>query len=96
MVTTDEHQVYCKGVNPMCTLKLQSNGPLYSSMMTGILATDGWAVTFGKCEEKPERAAAPPSPLLTLPNVTGHPSTTSVPTSHHSMWQYNYLRTLKG
>ena len=64
--------------------------------MTGILATDGWAVTFGKCEEKPERAAAPPSPLLTLPNVTGHPSTTSVPTSHHSMWQYNYLRTLKG
>ena len=27
----------------------------------------------------PERAAAPPSPLLAVPNVTAHPSTTSVP-----------------
>ena len=31
-------------------------------------------------EEGPGRAAAPPSPLLTVPNVTAHPSTASVPT----------------
>jgi len=32
-------------------------------------------------EEGPGRAAAPPSPLLAVPNVTAHPSTASVPTS---------------
>ena len=30
-------------------------------------------------EERPGRAAAPPSPLLAVPNVTAHPSTSSVP-----------------
>jgi len=30
-------------------------------------------------EEEPGRAAAPPSPLLAVPNVTAHPSTASVP-----------------
>jgi len=30
-------------------------------------------------EEKPGRAAAPPSPLLTVQNVTAHPSMASVP-----------------
>jgi len=30
-------------------------------------------------EEGPGRAGAPPSPLLTVPNVTAHPSTASVP-----------------
>jgi len=30
-------------------------------------------------EEGPGRAATPPSPLLTVPNVTAHPSMTSVP-----------------
>ena len=30
-------------------------------------------------EEGPERAAAPPSLLLAVPNVTAHPSTVSVP-----------------
>ena len=48
-------------------------------------------------EEGPWRDAAPPSPLLAVPNVAAHvPSTASVPTSHYSMWQYNYLRTIKG
>ena len=28
------------------TLKPQSNGPLYSNMVTGTLAVDGWAVTL--------------------------------------------------
>jgi len=27
-------------------MKLQSNGPLYSNMVIGTLAVDGWAVTF--------------------------------------------------
>jgi len=36
-------------------------------------------------------AAAPPSPLLDVPNVTAHPSTASVPTSYYSMWHYNCL-----
>ena len=33
----------------MPTLKPQSNGPLYSNTVTvtGTLAVDGWAVTFG-------------------------------------------------
>ena len=30
-------------------------------------------------KEGPGRAAAPPSPLLAVPNVTAHPSTASVP-----------------
>jgi len=30
------------------TLKLHSNGPLYSNTVIGTLAVDGWAVTFGK------------------------------------------------
>jgi len=30
-------------------------------------------------EERPGRAAAPPSSLLTVPNVTAHPSTATVP-----------------
>ena len=29
------------------TLKLQSNEPLYSNVVIGTLAVDGWAVTFG-------------------------------------------------
>jgi len=31
----------------MGTLKLHSNGPLYSNTVIGTLAIDGWAVTFG-------------------------------------------------
>jgi len=31
----------------MGTLKPQSDGPLYSNTVTGTLAVEGWAVTFG-------------------------------------------------
>jgi len=31
----------------MGTIKLHSNGPLYSNTAIGTLAVDGWAVTFG-------------------------------------------------
>ena len=35
-------------VNPLTDiLKMQSNGPLYSSAVIGTLAVDEWAVTFG-------------------------------------------------
>jgi len=36
-------------------------------------------------EEETGWAAAPPSPLLAVPNVTAHPPTASVPTSYYSM-----------
>ena len=42
-------------------------------MVIGTLAVDGWAVTFGTVMR------GPPRPLLTVPNVTAHPSTASVP-----------------
>ena len=42
------------------------------------------------------RARAPPSPLLTVPTVTAHPSMPSVPNSYYLMWHYNCLWTLKG
>ena len=40
-------------------------------------------------EEETGRAAAPPSPLLAVPNVTVHPST---PTSYYSLWDYTRIR----
>jgi len=42
-------------------------------------------------KEGPEWAAALPSPLLAVPNLTAHPSTASVPTSYYLMWHYNCL-----
>jgi len=42
-------------------------------------------------EEGPRRAAAPPSPLLVVPNVTAYPLTASVSTSYYSTWQYNCM-----
>jgi len=77
-------------VNPLTsTLKPHSNGPLYNNTVIGTLYI--WY-----SEEGPERAEAPPSPLLAVPNITAHPSTASVPTSYYSMWHYNYLCPLKG
>jgi len=78
----------------MGTLKRQSNGPLYSNTMIGTLAVDGWAAShIWYSEKQPGRAAAPPSPLLAVPNVTAHPSTASVPTSYYWTWHYNCLCT---
>jgi len=42
------------------------------------------------------RARALPRSLLAVPNVTAHPSTTSVPTSYYSVWHCNCLGTLRG
>jgi len=79
----------------MFTLKPHSNGPLYSNTVIGTLAVDGWTVTFGTARMG-LGDLVPPSPLFTVPNITAHPSTISVPTSYHSMWHYNCLCTVKG
>jgi len=69
-------------INPLiATLKLQSNRSSNSNTVTGTLVVDGWAVTFGTARA----GCSPPKPLLTVPNVTAHPSTASVPTSYYSM-----------
>jgi len=48
--------------------------------VTGTLAVDGWAVTFGTARRGLGGAAVRPAgPLLAVPNVTAHPSTASVP-----------------
>jgi len=47
-------------------------------------------------EEGPGQAAALPSPILAVPNVTAHQSMASVPTSYYSMLHNNCLRALKG
>ena len=77
----------------MDALKPQDNGLLYSNTVIGNLVH--WPLMGGLLlsysEEGSGRAAAPPSPLLAVPNVTVHPSTPSVPTSYYSMWNYNYL-----
>jgi len=50
-------------INPlMDASKLHSNGPLYSNTVTGTLAIDGWAVTFGTVRSGPARLRAHPVP----------------------------------
>ena len=68
----------------------QSNGPLYSNTVIGILAIDGWVVTVWYNEE----GTGWGQPLLA--NVTAHSSTASVLTSYYLMWLYNCLWNLKG
>jgi len=51
-------------------------------MVIDTLAIDGWPVTFGTTR-RGGRAAVPPSPLLAVPNVTGHSSTASVRTLYY-------------
>ena len=58
----------------MGTLKPQNSGPLYSNMVIGTLAVDGWAVTFGTTRRGLD-GLAQPDPLFAVPNVTAHPST---------------------
>jgi len=66
----------------MGTLKLQSNGPLYSNTVIGTLAIDGWVITFGTAGMSLGRLGPALSPSrCTKSYVTAHPSTASVPTS---------------
>ena len=65
----------------------QSSGPLYRNPVVGWYTGRWWVCCcIWYSEEGPGRVAAPPSPLLAVPNVTAHPSTASVPTSYYSMW----------
>ena len=95
-------------VNPlMGTLKPLINRPLYSNTVTGTLAVDGWAVTFGTSSRGLRRVAARPGPsslyhgggwAVTFANVTAHRSTASVPvpTSYYVIWPCNCQCPLKG
>jgi len=69
----------------MGTLKLQNNGPLYSNTVLV-----HWPLMGGLLHlvQRGGAYAAPPSPLLAVPNVTAHPSTASGATSYYSMWHY--------
>ena len=83
--------------NPLTgTLKSQSNEPLYSATVISTLVVDWWYVTFGTASWDLGGLRSLPSPLLAVPNVTAHPSSTSVPTSYYLMWHHDYLCTLKG
>ena len=65
--------------NPLiATVKPQSNGPSYSNAEIGTLAVDGWAVTFGTAMRGLGGLRPPPRPIIAVPTVTAHPSTTSV------------------
>jgi len=59
----------------MGTLKLQSNGPLYSKTAIGTLAVDGGAVTFGTARRGLSGLQPRSVPLLVVlvPNVITHP-----------------------
>jgi len=48
-------------------------------MVIGTLVVDGKTCYIWYSEEGPGRAAAPPSPLVSVPNVTAHLSTACVP-----------------
>jgi len=50
----------------MGRLKLQSNGPLYSSTVIGTLAVDEWDVTFGTARRGMGRLR-PPGPAQSAP-----------------------------
>ena len=66
----------------IATLKPQSNGLWYSDWYTA-----RWSVGcyIWYSEEGTGRGPSPLRPLLTVPNITAHPSTASVPTSYYSM-----------
>ena len=53
-------------------LKPQSNGSLYSNAVIGTLAVGGWAVNIWYSEERPGRAAVPPSPSSLYQTKRGH------------------------
>ena len=77
--SASENVVTRSVVNPLIgTLKPQSNGQLYSSNAVDTLAVDGCMGCYIWYSEEPAQAAAPPSPLLAVSNVSVHPSTTSV------------------
>ena len=63
-------------VNPLIpTLKSHGHGPLYSNTVIGTVAVDGYGLLHSVQRGgawPPGGAAAAPSPLLAVPNVTAH------------------------
>jgi len=59
----DVLHLFLHDIDPLiATLKPQSNGPSYSNRVIGVLAVDGWAVTFGTERRGLDGAAACPGP----------------------------------
>jgi len=80
---SDPRHCISKLLNPlMGTLKFQSNGPLYSNTVIGTLG----GLLCLVHEEGPGRAAASPSLLLAVPNITTSVST-SCYSRCYSRWQ---------
>ena len=76
--------------NPLTsTWRLRSNGPMRWLVHWPLIS----ALSHLVQQEGPGHAVAYPvrSSVLTVPNVTAHSSSTSVPTLWYSMWYYNYL-----
>jgi len=68
----------------MGTKKPQTNRP-YTNSVIRTLCIDGWVVTFGTARRGLAGCGPAQSPLCCT-NVTAHPLTASVPTSHYSTW----------
>jgi len=83
----------------MGTLKPHSNGPCITEQCGDCTCTlvRRWVDYYiWYSEDGHGWAAASPSPVIAVPNVTVHPSTgPSVPISYYKTWHYNYLGTLK-
>jgi len=76
--------------NPLTsTWRLRSNGPMRWLVHWPLIS----ALSHLVQQEGPGHAVAYPvrSSVLTVPNVTAHSSSTSVPTLWYSMWYHNYL-----
>jgi len=72
----------------MGKLKRQRNGPLYSSMVIGALAVDGWAVTFGTA--RISLGGLRPRPVASSLHQINSPPTDGQCTNFiFSMWHYN-------
>ena len=62
-LVVNRHIALTTAFNPLiATLKPQSTGPSYSNTVIGILAVDGWAVTFGTARMGLGGTAARPGP----------------------------------
>jgi len=94
----------CLGVQSWCTLEPFSGHTKTAQQQTiiqqyGDRYTGRWWVTCGLLHLVQWGGASagcgPAQSLLAVPNVTAHPSTTSVPTSYYSIWHYNYQCPLK-
>ena len=81
--------VTSRSLPPQPTLFIPLNGHIKTTQQRTIIQQygdwytgRGWAGCYIWYSEEGTGRAAAPRPLLTVPNVTAHPSTASVPTSY--------------